>query len=158
MEENQNVDRGRIVYDYKHAIIQSVEHDNHGPSTWTCEEARDSKVLREQYSERGRQLDENEAVAKEQYDNNHCEEVTGLSSDWYRHQVIEDYTHEQMAGNTVAEKQGADYWDSSSKDASESNGSQNAVQSENADYWDNANNSSSNVQSNENSLSNEASC
>ena len=86
--------------------------------------------------------------------------VTGLSSDGYRHQVIEDYTHEQMAGNTAVESQGADYWDSSSKDVSASNDSQNAVQSENADYWDNANNSSSNEQSNENenSLSNEASC
>ena len=160
MEENQNVDRRRIVYDYKHSIIQSVEHDNHGPSTWTCAEARDSEVLREQYSERGRQLDENEATCKEQYDNNNCEEVTGLSSDGYRHQVIEDYTHEQMAGNTAAGSQGADYWDSSSKDASASNGSLSAAHSENTDYWDDVNNSSSNEQSNENenSLSNEAGC
>jgi len=151
MEENQNVDRGRIVDDYKHAIIKSVEHDEmqHG----------DTATEREQYNERSQQLDENEAVAKEQYDSNHCEEVTGLSSDGYRHQVIEDYTHEQMAGNTVAESQGADYWDSSSKDASASNESQNAVQSEKADYWDNANNSSPNEQNNENenSLSNEGS-
>ena len=151
MGENQNVDRGRIVADYKHSIIQSVEHDEmqHG----------DTATEREQYNERSHQLDENEAVAKEQYDNNHCEEVTGLSSDGYRHQVIEDYTHEQMAGNTAAENQCADYWDSSSKDASASNDSHHAVQSENSDYWDNANNSSSNEQSNENenSLSNEAS-
>ena len=137
MEEslNENADRDRIVYDYKHSIIQSVEHDNNGPSTWTCAEARDSNVLREQYSERGRQLDENESVCKEQYDSNHCEDVTGLSSDGYRHQVIEEYTHEQMADNAEAESQGADYWDASSKDASMSSGSQNAVQSENADYW-----------------------
>ena len=160
MEENQNVDRGRIVDDYKHSIIQSVEHDENHPGTWSESEARDSQALREQYAERGKQLDENEAVAKEQYDNNHCEEVTGQTSDDYRHQVIEDYTHEQMAGNTAAENQGADYWDSSSKDASASNDAQNVAQSENADYWDSANNSSSNEQSNENenSLSNEASC
>ena len=160
MEESQNVDRGRIVDDYKHSIIQGIEHDENHPGTWSESEARDSQALREQYAERGKQLEENEAVAKEQYDNNHCEEVTGLSSDGYRHQVIEDYTHEQMAGNTAAESQGADYWDSSSKDVSASNDPQNAVQSENADYWDNANNSSSNEQSNENenSLSNEASC
>ena len=65
-----------------------------------------------------------------------------------------------MSGNTVAERQGADYWDSSSKDASASNDSQNAIQSENADYWDNTNNSSSNDQSNENenSLSHEVVC
>ena len=149
--QNDNIDRERIVDDYKHSIIQSVEHDEmkHG----------ESEAMREQYDERTRQLDENESVCKEQYDNNHCEEVTGLSSDGYRHQVIEDYTHEQMAGNTAAESQGADYWDSSSKDASASNESQNAVQSENADYWDNANNSSPNEQNNENenSLSNEGS-
>lgn len=159
MEENQNVDRGRIVDDYKHSIIQSVEHDENHPGTWSESEARDSQVLREQYAEQGKQLDENEAVAKEQYDNNHCEEVTGRTSDDYRHQVIEDYTHEQMA-DKQAETQGADYWDSSSKDACASNDSQNMVQSENADYWDKANNSLSNEQSNENenSLSNEASC
>lgn len=53
----------------------------------------------------------------------------------------------------------ADYWDSSSKDASASNDFQNTVQNENADYWaaENAGNSSSNEQGNENSLSNEAS-
>ena len=155
MEEsqNENVDRSRVVDDYKHSIIQSVEHDEmqHG----------ETAAEREQYNERSNQLDENEAVAKEQYDSNHCEEVTGLSSDGYRHQVIEGYTHEQMAGKT-SDGQGADYWDSTSKDASSSNDSHNAVQSENADYWaaDNASNSPSNEQSNENenSLTHEASC
>ena len=161
MEENQNVDRGRIVDDYKHSIIQSVEHDENHPGTWSESEARDSQALREQYAERGKQLDENEAVAKEQYDNNHCEEVTGQTSDDYRRQVIEDYTHEQMA-DKQAETQGVDYWDSSSNDVSASTDSQNAVQSENADYWsaDNASSSLSNEQSDEkdNSLSNETSC
>ena len=101
MEENQNVDRGRIVDDYKHSIIQSVEHDEmqHG----------DTAIEREQYNERSHQLDENETVAKEQYDNNHCEEVTGLSSDGYRHQVIEDYTHDKMAETSAGETQSADY-------------------------------------------------
>lgn len=160
MEEDQNVDRGRIVDDYKHSIIQSIEHDENHPGTWSESEARDSQALREQYAARGKQLDENEAVAKEQYDNNHCEEVTGQTSDAYRHQVIEEHAHEQMAGNAAAENQGSDYWDSSSKDASTSNESQNVIQSENADYWDNANNSPSSEQSNENenSFSNEASC
>ena len=159
MEENQNVDRGRIVDDYKHSIIQGIEHDENHPGTWSESEASDSQALREQYAERGKQLDENEAVAKEQYDNNHCEEITGQTSDDYRHQVIEDYTHEQTA-DAQAENQDSDYWDSSSKDESASNESQNAIQSENADYWDNANNTSSNEQSNENenSLSNEARC
>lgn len=160
MEDIQNVDRGRIVDDYKYAIIQSVEHDENHPGTWSESEAGKSQALREQYAERGKQLDENEAVAREQYDNNHCEEVTGLSSEGYRDQVIEDYTHEQMTDNSSVASQGADYWDSSSKDASPSNELQNVVQCENADYWDNANNSSSNGQSNENenSLSNDACC
>ena len=161
MEENQNVDRGRIVDDYKHAIIQGIEHDENHPGTWSESEAKESQALREQYAERNKQLGENEAACKEQYDINHCEEVTGQTSDDYRHQVIEDYTHEQMA-DKQAETQGADYWDSSSNDISASTDSQNAVQSENADYWvaDNASNSSSNEQSdeNDNSLSNEASC
>ena len=156
MEENQNVDRERIVNDYKHSIIQNVEHDENHPGTWSENEARDSQSLREQYAERGKQLDENEVACKEQYDNNHCEEVTGQTSDDYRHQVIEDYTHEQTAGKQV-ETQDVDYWDSSSKDASASNDSQNTVQGENADYWANgsAENSIDNQQ--ENGLSNEAS-
>lgn len=147
--ESENVDRGRIVDDYKHTIIQSVEHDEmkHG----------DTAVEREQYNERSHQLDENEATAKEQYDNNHCEDVTGLSSDGYRHQVIEDYTHEQMAGNQAEANQGYDYWNDSAKDATAEN--QNTVQSEQADYWA-ANNSatSENANEHENSLSKDASC
>ena len=147
--ESENVDRGRIVDDDKHTIIQSVEHDEmkHG----------DTAVEREQYNERSHQLDENEATAKEQYDNNHCEDVTGLSSDGYRHQVIEDYTHEQMAGNQAEANQGYDYWNDSAKDATAEN--QNTVQSEQADYWA-ANNSatSENANEHENSLSKDASC
>ncbi|MBR4259123.1 MAG: hypothetical protein IKQ17_08835 [Kiritimatiellae bacterium] len=148
MEENQNVDRGRIVDDYKHSIIQSVEHDEmqHG----------DTAIEREQYNERSHQLDENETVAKEQYDNNHCEEVTGLSSDGYRHQVIEDYTHDKMAETSAGETQSADYWNDSSNETTSA--STNAEQSEQVDYW--ADNSASNENSSEqdNSLSNEASC
>lgn len=148
MEENQNVDRGRIVDDYKHSIIQSVEHDEmqHG----------DTAIEREQYNERSHQLDENETVAKEQYDNNHCEEVTGLSSDGYRHQVIEDYTHDKMAETSAGETQSADYWNDSSNETTSA--STNTEQSEQVDYW--ADNSASNENSSEqdNSLSNEASC
>ena len=148
MEENQNVDRGRIVDDYKHSIIQSVEHDEmqHG----------DTAIEREQYNERSHQLDENETVAKEQYDNNHCEEVTGLSSDGYRHQVIEDYTHDKMAETSAGETQSADYWNDSSNETTSA--STNAEQSEQVDYW--ADNSASNENSSEqdNSLSNEATC
>ena len=146
--ESENVDRGRIVDDYKHSIIQSVEHDEmkHG----------DTAVEREQYNERSQQLDENEATAKEQYDNNHCEEVTGLSSDGYRHQVIEDYTHEQMAGNDIAERQGADYWNDSSKDACSDN--QMAARGDQADYWAGNSADSSAVNEHENELSNERSC
>ena len=154
--QSEEVDRGRIAEDYRHAVVQSVEHDENHPGTWSSEEARDSEALREQYDERSHELDENEAVAKEQYDNNHCEEETGLSSDGYRQQVIEDYTHEQMSGNAADDSQKGDYWSESSAAASADN--QDSVQSENSDYWanDSAANSTDNQQ--ENGLSNEASC
>ncbi len=151
--ESENVDRGRIVDDYKHTIIQSVEHDEmkHG----------DTEAEREQYNERSHQLDENEATVKEQYDNNHCEEVTGLSSDGYRHQVIEDYTHEQMAGNQAEANQSGDYWEASAKDCGEgvTADNQNSVQNEQADYWatDNANEGTASEIENGNEKSNEAS-
>lgn len=156
MGEIQNVDRERIIYDYKHSIIQSVEHDNHGPATWTYVEVRDCKVLREQYSERSRQLDENEETCKKQYDNNHCEKVTGLSSDDFRHQVIEDYTHEQMAGKGATESQGGDYWSDSA--AATSADTQGEVQAEHADYWANGSAENSIASQRENGLSNEAHC
>ena len=151
--ESENVDRGRIVDDYQHSIIQSVEHDEmkHG----------DTAVEREQYNERSQQLDENEATAKEQYDNNHCEEVTGLSSDGYRHQVIEDYTHEQMAGNQAETNQSSDYWDASAKDGGDgvTADNQNATQNEQADYWStgNANEGATSEIENGNEKSTEAS-
>ena len=154
--QSEEVDRGRIAEDYRHSVIQSVEHDENHPGTWSSEEARGSEALREQYDERSHQLDENEAAAKEQYDNNHCEEETGLSSDGYRQQVIEDYTHEQMSGNAADESQKDDYWSDSSAEASSEK--QDSVQSENSDYW--ANDSAANTTDNqqENGLSNEASC
>ncbi len=160
--ESENVDRGRIVDDYKHSIIQSVEHDENNPGTWSSEEARDSQALREQYNERSHQLDENEATAKEQYDNNHCEEVTGLSSDGYRRQVIEDYTHEKMAGNQAEANQSGDYWDASGKGCGEGAAAdnQNSTQNEQADYWatGNANEGSTSEIENGNEKTNEASC
>lgn len=142
--ESENVDRGRIVDDYKHSIIQSVEHDEmkHG----------DTAVEREQYNERSQQLDENEATAKEQYDNNHCEEVTGLSSDGYRHQAIEDYTHEQMAGNAASENR--DYWNDLPNDTS----ADNLVVSQSEDYWSGQSAGADAVEKRENELSNERSC
>ena len=152
--ENSNVERGRIAEDYKHSIIQSVEHDEmkHG----------DTAVEREQYNERSCQLDENEATAKEQYDNNHCEEVTGLSSDGYRHKVIEDYTHEQMARYEAEANQSSDYWDESAKDCGEgaTADNQSSMQNGQSDYWESndASKSTDNEVENENGKSNEASC
>lgn len=146
--QNGNVDRERIAADYKHSIIQSIEHDEmqHGGSG----------AMREQYDERTRQLDENESVCKEQYDNNHCEEATGLSSDGYRHQVIEDYTHEQMAEKSAEQNQNVDYWNDSSKESSSE--SNNSKQNEQVDYWAGNSASTENSKEKDNSLSNEASC
>ena len=139
MEEAQeNVNRERIVGDYKHAIIQSVEHDESAKG--------DTTEQREQYAERTRQLDENEATAKGQYDTNHCEEVTGLSSDGYRHQVIEEYTHDQMADKAASQSQGSDYWDDAAKGNATETSAQQTAQS---DYWASAGASNDSSASNE---------
>ena len=160
--ESENVDRGRIIDDYKHSIIQSVEHDENHPGTWSSEEARDSKTLREQYNERSHQLDENEATAKEQYDSNNCEEVTGLSSEGYRRQVIEDYTHEQTAGAQAEATQSSDYWEGAAKDGGDeaSADNQDSMQNEQTDYWasGNANEGSSSELESGKEKTNEASC
>ena len=139
MEENQNesVNRGRLIDDYKHSIIQSVEHDEmeHG----------DTAVEREQYNERSQQLDENEAVLKEQYDEKHCEEVTGLDSNGYRHQVISDRVDRQMAEEAVQKGDGdskAGYWEAARVDAASGatagqdyGKDSGELQSSRRDYW-----------------------
>ena len=137
MEQCDNVEKGRIAEGYRHSIIQSVEHDENHPGTWSDDHARDSRVLREQYEERGKQLDANESAMKSEYDTNHCEEVTGLSSAEYRHQVIEDYTHEQTAGKGAAESRGGDYWNDTGKVEHTSSGSQEMAQNEQqTGYWE----------------------
>lgn len=94
-DENENIDRERVIGDYKHSILQSVEHDEAwGKQAYSPDY---DKYQREWNAERSKQLDENEAVLKAQYDENHCEEVTGLSSNGYRHQVISDRVDRQMA-------------------------------------------------------------
>lgn len=153
-----NMVRGRIAEHYKHSIIQSIEHDEHHPGTWSNEEARSCKPLQDQYFERGRQLDENEDAAKEQYDSNHCESATGLSSDDYRHWVVEDCTQEQMKGQSASESQREDFWSDSVQGGNASAENQN----EQVDYWtENAENNSAAVadaNEQENALESEASC
>lgn len=137
MEQCDNVEKGRIAEGYRHSIIQSVEHDENHPGTWSDDHARDSRALREQYEERGRQLDANESAMKAEYDTNHCEEVTGLSSADYRHQVVEDYTHEQAAGKGAAVSRGGDYWDETGKAEHTSVACQETAQNEQrTGYWE----------------------
>ncbi len=84
----------RAVRDYRVAIEKSVENDEQmgrygHNSNWNETEAA-------RLRERGRELDASESVAKEQYDALKCEESTGLSSDGYRHQVIEEMSRRKM--------------------------------------------------------------
>ena len=76
------------------AIEKSVENDEQmgrygHNSNWNETEAA-------RLHERGRWLDASESAAKEQYDALKCEESIGLSSDGYRHQVIEEKSRRKM--------------------------------------------------------------
>ena len=84
----------RAVREYRSAIEKSIEHDElmgqYGySSNWNRNEA-------ERMRERKDQLDENEQAAKDQYEALNCRDNTGLSSDEYRHQVIEEDTKRRM--------------------------------------------------------------
>lgn len=140
-----------ILEMYKHSIIQNVEHDE-------MKQDQLEGAMREQYNERAKQLDENESVLKEEYDKTHLEEITGLTSDGYRHQVIKEYTHDKLADKQTEVDQINDYWDNSTEDTVvEEN--QNAMECEQNDYWE-ANNSSESIvyeYENINDNSNEAS-
>lgn len=140
-----------ILEMYKHSIIQNVEHDE-------MKQDQLEGAMREQYNERAKQLDENESVLKEEYDKTHLEEITGLTSDGYRHQVIKEYTHDKLADKQTEVDQINDYWDKSTEDTVvEEN--QNAMECEQNDYWE-ANNSSESIvyeYENINDNSNEAS-
>ena len=121
--EQQEVDRERIAGDYRNSIIASIEHDEMA--------APQAGALREQHEECGQRLDENEASLKEQYDACGCEEQTGLSADGYRHQVVSDYTHEQLAAQDRDANAAESYWDESNREAV-SNGN---VQDASDQYW-----------------------
>ena len=84
----------RAVRDYRIAIEKSVENDEQMGrygynSSWNETEAA-------RLRERGRELDASESAAKEQYDELRCEESTGLSSDGYRHKIIEEVSQRKM--------------------------------------------------------------
>lgn len=102
--EQQEIDRERIAGDYRNSIIASVEHDE------ASAKVPDDQNLREAYQEEGRRLDENESGLKEQYEENGCEEQTGLSADGYRHQVISDYTAERFATQDQEAQEAQAYW------------------------------------------------
>jgi hypothetical protein len=117
-DENENIDRKRVIGDYEHSILQSVEHDE----AWGKQAYSPGydKYQQEWNAERSKQLDENEAVLKQQYDEKHCEEVTGLDSNGYRHQVISDRVDRQMAEEAAQKGDGdlkAGYWEAARVDA-----------------------------------------
>lgn len=121
--EQQEIDRERIAGDYRNSIIASVEYDES-----KVPEARD---LREQHQEYGKKLDEDEASLKEQYGELGCAEQTGLDADGYRHQVISDYTHEQMAAQGRDANAAESYWDESNQEAVSDGNAQDASDQ----YW-----------------------
>lgn len=87
-------DQERAVRDYRVAIEKNVENDEQMGqygynSNWNETEAA-------RLRERSAELDASESAAKEQYDALNCDESTGLSSDAYRHQVIEDVSQRKM--------------------------------------------------------------
>ncbi len=142
-DENENIDRERVIGDYKHSILQSVEHDEAwGKQAYSPDY---DKYQREWNAERSKQLDENEAVLKAQYDENHCEEVTGLSSNGYRHQVISDRVDQQMAEEAAQkgdEDLKAGYWEAGQVDAARGEAAEQdfgkasgELQSSRRDYW-----------------------
>ena len=122
--DQQEIERGRIAEDYRNSIIANVEHDEES----LC--VPNDPHLREQYQERGRQLDENEACLKDQYAENGCEEQTGLSADGFRHQAISDYTNEQMSSQEQDAQVAQSYWGES-----QVTGVAGDAQDVQADYW-----------------------
>ena len=122
--DQQEIERGRIAEDYRNSIIANVEHDEESLRV------SDDPHLREQYQERGRQLDENEACLKDQYAENGCEEQTGLSADGFRHQAISDYTNEQMSSQEQDAQVAQSYWGES-----QVAGADGDAQDVQADYW-----------------------
>lgn len=146
-EQDETIDRKRAVADYKNAILRSVGHDEEwGKQAYS---PNYDKHQMQWNMERSKQLDENEAVAKSQYEERHGEAETGLSANGYRHQVIGERVDQQLAadsdkkGNAAASdidraREENNYWKSSndkdSADASASAEETKAAEKEN--YWD----------------------
>ena len=151
-EQDANVERQRVVADYKNAILRSVEHDE----AWGQQAYSPNydKYQMRWNQERSKQLDENEAVAKSQYEEHHGEVETGLSADGYRSQVIGERVEQQMAADSDQKnnetKSDVDrtreektdfrnnYWESSNDKAS-ADASASAAETKTGDkenYWD----------------------
>ena len=96
-------EREQAIQDYRNAIEMSIENDERNGlygynSTRNATEA-------ERLRERGVQLDENERIAKERYDSLGCQESTGVSSDGYRHKVVEEMRQKELREKKRAEIQ-----------------------------------------------------
>ena len=126
--DQQEIDRGHIAEDYRNSIIASVKHDENSMHVSA------DRHLCEQYHERGRQLDENEACLKEQYVESGCEEQTGMTADAFRHQAISDYTRDQVTAQELDANDAQSYWGKSQ--SIEAEGGVSVASSD--QYWNSA--------------------
>lgn len=92
---------------YRSAIEKSVDNDEqigrYGNSPdWNQTEA-------ERLQERGRQLDENEAAAKAEYERLGCDKETGRDSESFRHDVISKKTEREYPSHDGEKDHDADH-------------------------------------------------
>lgn len=92
---------------YRSAIEKSVENDEqigrYGNSpNWNKTEA-------ERLQERGRQLDENEAAAKAEYERLGCDKETGHDAESFRHDVISKKTEREYPSHDGENDHDADH-------------------------------------------------
>ena len=97
----------KAVDNYRSSIEKSVDNDEqigrYGNSpNWNRTEA-------ERLQERGRQLDENEATAKAEYERLGCDKETGQDAGSFRHDVISKKTEREYPSHDGEKDHNADH-------------------------------------------------
>lgn len=97
----------KAVDNYRSAIEKSIDSDEqigrYGNSpNWNRTEA-------ERLQERGRQLDENEAAAKAEYERMGCDKENGHDAESFRHDVISKKTEREYPSHDGEKDHGSDH-------------------------------------------------
>jgi hypothetical protein len=95
--ETDRARQNEAILRYRIAIERGQEHMDEIGRCGRIEDSGARNFEYERLRERGKQLAEDEAVCREEYEKWHCEEITHLSADAFESGVMRDYEVKKKA-------------------------------------------------------------